>query len=197
MFYNSRRITKAMLKEINNKSLSDVRKKTIDSYKILKDLQQKEKINDCLLVRYMKKRGINRPQNILDEEIKNFMKNKKLRKIDLNRINIKISNALKNQKTRAINKVMKSSSDIFENNKENITTKQLTELNPKQSITLSPKREILNPININNTLNTLTNKNIELSISQNIIKSEENLEENEKNKNWILRATSKRISAAF
>ena len=180
MFFNSQRITKAMLKEINNKSLSNDGRKTNESYKILKDLQRKEKINDCLLVRYMRKCGIKRPQKALDEEIDNFMKNKKLRKTDFNRINIKINNALKNQKIKSLNKAMKSSSDIFENNKDNNITKKLTELNPTQSLTLSPKRILLNPIRIKNTL---SNEKIEPGLSQNITNSEENQEEKEKNNN--------------
>ena len=98
MFYNSRRITKSMLKEINDKSLSREGKKTIDGYQRLKDLQKMEKLNDCLLIRYMKKRGIEHPQKELDEDLNNFMKNKKLIKIYLNRINIKINNILKKQK---------------------------------------------------------------------------------------------------
>ena len=73
MFYNSRRITKSMIKEINDKPLTYEGRKTIDSYKKLKDFQRIEKINDCLLVRYMKKRGIKRPQKELDEEINNYM----------------------------------------------------------------------------------------------------------------------------
>ena len=168
-----------MIKEIKDKPLSNEGRKTIDSYQKLKDLQRMEKINDCLLVRYMKKRGIKRPQKELDEEITNYMKNKKLRKIDLNRINIKINNLLKSQKTRPINKVIKSSSDIFETNKEN-ATKKLTESN--HISTLTPKRAILKPININKTL---SNNNIEINLSQNIIKSQGNMEENEKNSNCI------------
>ena len=179
MFYNSRRITKSMIKEINDKPLTYEGRKTIDSYKKLKDFQRIEKINDCLLVRYMKKRGIKRPQKELDEEINNYMKNKKLRKIDLNRINIKINNLLKSQKTRSINKVIKSSSDIFETNKD-IPTANTIELN--HISTLSPKRPILNPININKTV---SNNNIETNLSQNIIKSQGNLEKNEKNSNCI------------
>ena len=168
-----------MIKEIKDKPLSNEGRKTIDSYQKLKDLQRMEKINDCLLVRYMKKRGIKRPQKELDEEITNYMKNKKLRKIDLNRINIKINNLLKSQKTRPINKVIKSSSDIFETNKEN-ATKKLTESN--HISTLTPKRAILKPITINKIL---SNNNIEINLSQNIIKSQGNMEENEKNSNCI------------
>ena len=51
MFYNSRRITKSSLKEIKERALSFEGRKTIDNYQKLKDLQRKEKINDCLLVR--------------------------------------------------------------------------------------------------------------------------------------------------
>ena len=143
MFYNSRRITRSFLKEIKDNSLLNEGKKTVDSYQKLKDIQKKEKINDCLLVRYMRKRGIKQPQSIFEEEIDNYMKNKKLRKIDLSRINLKISNILKKQKTRSINKVMKSSPDIFEPSKGN-TTKKLTEINHK--LTLSPRKKKLNQI---------------------------------------------------
>ena len=181
MFYNSRRITKSFLKEIKDNSLSNEGKKTVDSYQKLKDIQKKEKINDCLLVRYMRKRGIKQPQSVFEEEIDNYMKNKKLRKIDLSRINIKISNILKDQKTRSINKAMKSSPDIFEASKDN-TTKKLTEINHKS--TLSPRKILLNQIQ-NKINDEISNKKLEPSLSQKMIKSEEIPDENEKNKNCV------------
>ena len=181
MFYNSRRITRSFLKEIKDNSLSNEGKKTVDSYQKLKDIQKKEKINDCLLVRYMRKRGIKQPQSIFEEEIDNYMKNKKLRKIDLSRINLKISNILKKQKTRSINKVMKSSPDIFESSKDN-TTKKLTEINHKS--TLSPRKILLNKIQ-DKINDEISNKKLEPSLSQKMIKSEEIPEENEKNKNCV------------
>ena len=182
MFYNSRRITKPFLKEYNNKTLSIERKKTLDEYQKLKDLQKKEKINDCLLVRYMKKRGIKHPQNMLGEEINNYMKNKKIRKTDLDKINIKISNILQKQKTRSINNVMKSSPDIFLTNKDN-TLNKITEVN--HSSTLTPKNIKLNPININNTI---SNKIIDPAISQTIIKSQE-LDQNDKSEKILTSET--------
>ena len=182
MFYNSRRITKPFLKEYNNKTLSIERKKTLDEYQKLKDLQKKEKINDCLLVRYMKKRGIKHPQNMLGEEINNYMKNKKIRKTDLDKINIKISNILQKQKTRSINKVMKSSPDIFLTNKDN-TLNKITEVN--HSSTLTPKNIKLNPININNTI---SNKIIDPAISQTIVKSQE-LDQNDKSEKILTSET--------
>ena len=182
MFYNSRRITKPFLKEYNNKTLSIERKKTLDEYQKLKDLQKKEKINDCLLVRYMKKRGIKHPQNMLGKEINNYMKNKKIRKTDLDKINIKISNILQKQKTRSINKVMKSSPDIFLTNKDN-TLNKITEAN--HSSTLTPKNIKLNPININNTI---SNKIIDPAISQTIVKSQE-LDQNDKSEKILTSET--------
>ena len=182
MFYNSRRITKPFLKEYNNKTLSIERKKAVDEYQKLKDLQKKEKINDCLLVRYMKKRGIKHPQNMLGEEINNYMKNKKIRKTDLDKINIKISNILQKQKTRSINKVMKSSPDIFLTNKDN-TFNKITEVN--HSSTLTPKNIKLNPININNTI---SNKIIDPAISQTIVKSQE-LDQNDKSEKILTSET--------
>ena len=94
MFYNSRRITKSFLKEIKDNYSTNEGKKTVDCYQKLKDLKEKEKIHDCLLARYIRKSGIKQPQKMFGEEINDFMKNKRLRKIDLNRINIKISNIL-------------------------------------------------------------------------------------------------------
>ena len=181
MFYNSRRITKSFLKEIKNNPLSNEGKKTVDCYQKLKDLKEKEKIQDCLLARYIRKSGIKQPQKIFGEEINDFMKNKRLRKIDLNRINIKISNILQKQKSNSINKVMKSSPDIFETSK-NTTPPKLTEINHKS--TLSLRKKLLNPIE--NKINTaISNKILKPNLSQNIIKSEENSEENIKNKNCV------------
>ena len=181
MFYNSRRITKSFLKEIKDNTLSNGGKKTVDCYQKLKDLKEKEKIHDCLLARYIRKSGIKQPQKMFGEEINDFMKNKRLRKIDLNRINIKISNILQKQKSNSINKVMKSSPDIFETSK-NTTPPKLTEINHKS--TLSPRKKLLNPIE--NKINTpISNKILKPNLSQNIIKSEENSVENIKNINCV------------
>ena len=172
---NSRRITKSILKDINEKAFSVDRKRTIDTYQKLKDLQQKEKINDCILVRYIKRCGIKRPQNDFSEEIDMYMKNKKLRTINLKKLHVKISNILKNQKSTT-NKITKSLSEVYNNN---VKQQQLTEMSPSHS-TLSPKKTKLNPINKNNILrNNLKNP----TLSQEIVKSQENLNENEKNIN--------------
>ena len=179
MFYNSRRITKSSLKEIKERALSFEGRKTIDNYQKLKDLQRKEKINDCLLVRYMKKFGIKQPHIELEKEVDNFIKYNKLRKIDLKNIRIKINNLLKQQKNAKDNKTLKSTSDLFQNSNENIK-QQLTEINNNFS-TLSPRRAKLNPINKNNTIQIQIN---EPSISQDILKSQENLVK-EKNDNNI------------
>ena len=142
-------------------------------------MQRKEKINDCLLVRYMKKFGIKQPHIELEKEVDNFIKYNKLRKIDLKNIRIKINNLLKQQKNAKDNKTLKSTSDLFQNSNENIK-QQLTEINNNFS-TLSPRRAKLNPINKNNTIQIQTN---EPSISQDILKSKENLVK-EKNDNNI------------
>ena len=176
---NSRRIKKSILKDINEKGFSVDRKKTIDTYQKLRDLQQKEKINDCVLVRYIKRCGIKRPQNDFSEEIDNYMKNKKFSSTNLKKLRVKISNILKNQKKTTSNKITKSLSEVFQKNNNNVKKQQLTEMSPSHS-TLSPKKTKLNPININNTLR-INLKNPFLS--QEIVKSQENLNENEKSIN--------------
>ena len=174
----SRRIKKSILKDINEKAFSVDRKKTIDNYQKLKDFQQKEKINDCILVRYIKRCGIKRPQNDFSEEIDNYMQNKKLRTINLKKLQVKISNILKNQKNTTSNKITKSLSEVFQKNNNNVKQQQLTEMSPSHS-TLSPKKTKLNPINKNNLRINLKNP----SLSQEILKSQENLNENEININ--------------
>ena len=197
MFYNSRRITKSSLKEINDRALSYDGKKTIDNYQKLKDFQKKEKFNDCLLVRCMKKFGIKQPKNELQKEIDNYMKQKRLRKLDLKNIRIKINNLIKSQKTPS-NKVLKSTSDLFQNNiNDNInenTKQQLTEINNNINnntinnySTLSPRKTKLTPINKINPNNNTNNDTIQIktiepnnininnnTISQNNLLSQEN-----------------------
>ena len=197
MFYNSRRITKSSLKEINDRALSYDGKKTIDNYQKLKDFQKKEKFNDCLLVRCMKKFGIKQPKNELQKEIDNYMKQKRLRKLDLKNIRIKINNLIKSQKTPS-NKVLKSTSDLFQNNiNDNInenTKQQLTEINNNINnntinnySTLSPRKTKLTPINKINPNNITNNDTIQIktiepnninintnTISQNNLLSQEN-----------------------
>ena len=152
------------MKEINDKALSYDGKKTIDDYQKLKDLQRKEKYNDCLLVRCMKKFGIKQHENELEKEIDSFMKHKKLRKLDIKNIRTKINNLIKQQKTPS-NKVLKSTSDIFQNNNKNENAKQqLTEINNNNNnnnnySTLSPRKTKLNPINKINPINPNENTN--------------------------------------
>ena len=179
---NSGRKPKSILKDINEKAFSVDRKKTNDSYLKLKDLQQKQKINDFILVRYMKKCGIKQPQNDFGEEIENFMKNKKLRKLDLKKLQVKISNILKNQKNNPSNKITKSLSEVFQKNNNNVRhQQQLTEIIPSYK-TLSPKKMKLDPINKNKN-NALKNNLVNPTLSVEIVKSQENLNENEKNIN--------------
>ncbi len=182
MFYNERRITKAALMKINNESLSIEDKKLKERYQKLINLQKKEKIDDCFLVKYMKKCGIKTPNNVLDEEIKTFMKTKKLRKIDLNKIKLKIDNALKNQNKTEFTKVIKSSPNIFLNNNNK---KILTELKPGSSKDLIPKKNILSPLHLNNS-NNIKDNQTNLSLDNlNPNKNLNQCKEEEKNDNKI------------
>ena len=180
MFYNSRRITKSVLKEINNRTLSKDGRNTIDNYQKLKELQQKEKIKDCFISRYFQKCGINNPNNELEEELKSFIKNKKLKNIDFKRIKLKINNILQKQKNNIKDNIPKSSIDITQSKPVN-KKQQLTELN--SSSTLSPKKILLSPIN-----NTRSKKlqSISPSLSQTIAKYPTNIfKEEEPKKNLI------------
>ena len=182
MFYNESRITKAALMKINNKSLSIEDKNLKERYQKLINLQKKEKIDDCFLVKYMKKCGIKTPNNVLDEEIKTFMKTKKLRKIDLNKIKLKIDNALKNQNKTEFTKVIKSSPNIFLNNNNK---KILTELKPGSSKDLIPKKNILSPLHLNNS-NNIKDNQTNLSLDNlNPNKNLNQCKEEEKNDNKI------------
>ena len=64
MFYNKQRITKAGLRELSLKTHRSEEKEFQNNKKKLIRLQKKVKLNDNLLVKFMKKFGIKNKKNL-------------------------------------------------------------------------------------------------------------------------------------
>ena len=115
MFYNSQRITKSGIKELAQKNKISEDQNILNNKQKLMDIRQKEKIKDLLIVKYMKKCGIKKPQIYLEDEINQFMNGEKLKKVDLHKINNKMIEILNKQRPKK--KIIKSPTTIFSENK--------------------------------------------------------------------------------
>ena len=186
MFYNSQRITKSGLEELSKKNQISKEQNIINNKKRLIDIQSKEKMNNLLIVKYMRKCGIRKPQILLEDEINQFIKNEKLKKVDLQKINNKMKEILNKQKPKK--KIIKSPSTIITDNKlpeidPSLTSRKKEKMilhpihssfstgnlkttsSPQESILLTPdkkkekeiSRNYNNPIFINNNISNDTN----------------------------------------
>ena len=186
MFYNSQRITKSGLEELSKKNQISKEQNIINNKKRLIDIQSKEKMNNLLIVKYMRKCGIRKPQILLEDEINQFIKNEKLKKVDLQKINNKMKEILNKQKPKK--KIIKSPSTIITDNKlpeidPSLTSRKKEKMilhpihssfstgnlkttsSPPESILLTPdkkkekeiSRNYNNPIFINNNISNDTN----------------------------------------
>ena len=174
MFYNSQRITKSAIKELSKNNKKSEEQNLLNNRQKLVDIRQKEKMNDLLIVKYMKKYGIKKPQIFLEEEINKFTKGEKLKKVDLQKINNKMKEILNKQKHKK--KILKSPTIIFTDNKlpeidpssplknkEKIIhhpiQSSLSTGNLKTTITQSFQNPLNNNINVDYNSNNIDNNN--------------------------------------
>lgn len=171
MFYNSQRITKEGIKELSKKNQTSEEQNIINNRQKLIEMQNKEKLNDLLVVKYMRKFGIKNPHILLEDEIDPYIKGEKLRKMDLQKINNKISDFLKKQKSQK--SMIKSQSGIYTENGHKlpeITTPTLLK---------NTKKIIINPIH-----SSMSTGNLKTTISPpSQIKSENAEKDNTQNNN--------------
>ena len=152
MFYNSQRITKSGLKELAKKTKISEEQNIINNKQKMIDLRKKEKMKDLLIVKYMKKCGIKKPQLYLEEEINQFMKGEKLKKVDIEKINTKMKEILSKQKPKK--KIIKSPTTIFTSNKlPNIDPS--TPIKKKEKILINPIHSSLSSGNLKTTVSSL------------------------------------------
>ena len=152
MFYNSQRITKSGLKELAKKTKISEEQNIINNKQKMIDLRKKEKMKDLLIVKYMKKCGIKKPQLYLEEEINQFMKGEKLKKVDVEKINTKMKEILSKQKPKK--KIIKSPTTIFTSNKlPNIDPS--TPIKKKEKILINPIHSSLSSGNLKTTVSSL------------------------------------------
>lgn len=152
MFYNSQRITKSGLKELAKKTKISEEQNIINNKQKMIDLRKKEKMKDLLIVKYMKKCGIKKPQLYLEEEINQFMKGEKLKKVDVEKINTKMKEILSKQNPKK--KIIKSPTTIFTSNKlPNIDPS--TPIKKKEKILINPIHSSLSSGNLKTTVSSL------------------------------------------
>ena len=170
MFYNSQRITKSGLKELSQKNKISEDENILNNKQKMLDFQKKEKMKDLLIFKYMKKCGIKKPQIYLEDEISQFMKGEKLKKVDLQKMNNKMKEILSRKLPKK--KIIKSPTTIFSDNNK------LPEIEP---LSPSRKREVLlHPIH-----SSLSSGNLKtaVSVSKSINNPQLNQEQEKKNEN--------------
>ena len=167
MFYNSQRITKSGIKELAKNNKISEEQNILNNRQKLIDIKQKEKMNDLLIVKYMKKYGIKKPQIFLEDEINKFTKGEKLKKIDLQKMNNKMKEILNMQKHKK--KIVKSPTTIFTQNKlpeidpsSTLKNKEINSLHQIHSSlstnnlkTATASQSFQNPLNDNNITNNI------------------------------------------
>ena len=151
MFYNSQRITKSGLKELSESNKISEEQNIINNRQKLKEISQKEKMKDLLVVKYMRKCGIKRPQLYLEDEINQFIKKDKLKQIDIQKINDKMKQILNKQRPKK-KRIIKSPTTIFIENK-------LPEIAPSSA--KKKEKILLHPIH-----SSLSTGNLKATISQ-------------------------------
>ena len=163
MFYNSQRITKAGLKELSKSNKMSEEQNIINNRQKLKEIRQNEKMKDLLIVKYMRKCGIKRPQLYLEDEINEFIKKDKLKKVDFEKINDKMKQILNKQRPKK--KIIKSPTTI-------LTEKKLPDIGPLYT---NNKREknIIHPIH-----SSLSTGNLKTTILQPL--NSDSIQKNEK-----------------
>ena len=162
MFYNSQRTTKSGIKELSEKNQISQEQNIINNKKRLMDIQNKEKMNNLLAVKYMRKCGIKRPQLLLDNEINQIIRTDKLKKIDLEKINNKMKQYLKNQKPKSKRKILISPKTI-------ITDDKLPDIEIPHT-TKNMEKRIVHPIHSSlssGNLNTATSLPITIQLNNN------------------------------
>jgi hypothetical protein len=167
MFYNSQRITKSGIKELSEKNQISQEQNIINNKQRLIEIQNKEKMNNLLGIKYMRKCGIKRPQILLDNEINQIIRNDKLKKVDLEKINNKMKEYLEKQKPKR--KLIISPKNIMTDNK-------LPDIE-KPSVTKKNEKIIPHPIH-----SSLSSGNLKTTTSQPVYTPLSNNNEKENNK---------------
>lgn len=163
MFYNSQLISKSSFNNNNkgNNIKSPVNAKKILQYnhrKLLK-MQENNKMNNLLLIKYLKQIGIKNPEITLKDELNNELKGEKIQKENLNHLHQKITQILKNKlKTRNKSNPELKISKTEEIPKEKITN-ELPQISNPQTITTI----INNPKTINSPKEIISNNSLENS----------------------------------
>ena len=182
MLFNSQRITKSAIKELSKKNKLSEDQNILNNKQKLIDLREKEKMKNLLIVKYMKKCGIKKPQLFLEDEISHFMKGEKLKKIDIEKMNNKMKEIINKQKPKK--KIIKSPTTIFTENK-------LPEIDPsstlkrKEKIFLHPIHSSLSTGNLITTTSQPVKGPIPTQNPQNIDKNDINPENNNNNQNEL------------
>ena len=101
MFYNTNRSTKAAIRE---RELAQSGQNIISDHEKLLKIQKQEKLKGLLITKFCRKYGIIKPEKKIEKEIKNFVQGEKLTKADLDKLEERIKQLLKEQQLQYHNK---------------------------------------------------------------------------------------------
>lgn len=175
MFYNKQRITKAGLRELSLKTHRSEEKEFQNNKKKLIRLQKKVKLNDNLLVKFMKKFGIKNKKIYLDDNLKELPKQKIFNNI---RENYKASRT-QNSNAKSTKNILMPNETKLPDIKPNISeANKSKDIHPCLSsgniITLN--QESNHPVKANSTLNCNKYKNLYISPEEELAQLEKELE---------------------
>ena len=152
MFYNTNRSTKAAIRE---RELAGNGQSIILDHERLIKIQKQEKLKGLLITKFCRKYGITKPEKKIEKEIKNFVQGEKLTKADLDKLEDRIKQLLKEQQ--------------LQNQNKNLTEINMTEPNEnlnKENNTL--RSQIINTMpNLSNEKNTIRNMTMSVDVKNN------------------------------
>ena len=99
MFFNLCRSTKAAQREYEQSKLSSIGKNIITPKQRILNFQKRKKLKDLLLIKFMKKYKLKNPEQLIDNEITNFVQGEKLTDKDLQNLDNTIAKILTTRKS--------------------------------------------------------------------------------------------------
>ena len=150
MFYNTNRSTKAAIRE---RELAQSGQNIISDHEKLLKIQKQEKLKGLLITKFCRKYGIIKPEKKIEKEIKNFVQGEKLTKADLDKLEERIKQLLKEQQ--------------LQNHNKNLTEINMTEPNENyENNTL--KSQVINTMpNLKNENTSIRNMTMSVDVKNN------------------------------
>ena len=143
MFYNNFRSTRSALKEEQRRN---IRNNIINPKERLMNLQKRKKLKDLLIHKFMDKYSIKYNDQMLENEISNFIQKEKINDVDLQRLDNKIKRMLRNNSAKNILK-----SELTANLQHQKVEEEVIDQKKEENQIQNDNEN--NNLNLNNTLN--------------------------------------------